>query len=480
MIKRLAKSRFVRDSAILQASGMLVAGGGVLSTLTLAHVIGDELQGVYILAISVYSLAFMLLNTGVQQAAVSQLGLAFARGQVDKVASWLAFVVKIYALAGLVLLLVLGPAMPWACRVLLDDAGVGRLAWMLTLVPLLDIPRVVTVIVFQAGRRMADVARIEIGAEAARLVCVVAGAFATRDPLGPSIGMIVATALASVFSMQIFRRAGASADGPKLPGVRYVLSHVRDVPDPEGTRPGRPDRLHPEHRRARLRDPPAALHQGRGARRGLPGRRRQGLGRALPHRAACHADARDVHAGDQPDGDAGAREVRGNGRRRGLQARLAAHLGHDRRPRGGGGLVTAALAPWIVLVTPDSYHVNVVDMCRIMAIGYSALGFVVAMDTFYILANRLRVALVMVILQALAAYPVMYALDYYVPRTGGAWGVVVIMSYSVFHLSYIGWYFKSGKHLVEFEGRAVSARTSDEGEDDPANTTDEGAAAVRP
>jgi len=475
VIKKLLNSRFVKDSAILQGSGAILAVLGALSTLVLAHVIGDELQGRYILATSVYALAFMLFNTGVTQAAVSQLGIAVAENRVERVAAWLAFLVKVYAAGGLFLLVVVGPFLPWLCEVLLDSRTIGQLGWLLCLIPLLDLPRVVAVAIFQAGRRMKDVARIEIAAEVARFVLVIGGALITRDATGPIVGLLGSTAVGSVFAALRFRTVSLGT-GIKLPSVRRILGGVRDVPVRRGLGLGLrlgllrsldalsydivpPLMIKAAGHAAGFQNAEAWVSHFRIAQRlmRLPVVFMQGISRtALP--ALSHF----VGKGDGP------------GFKR---AFVRVTLGSTALVAVGVG-VTTLIAPWLVQVAPAEYRENVVRLVRIMAIGYCAMGSMVAYDTFYILTERLKVAIAIIGTQCTVTFTAWWFICYHLPATGGGWGMVLTISWTLAHLVYITSYFARGLHVESFAKRR---RSGDEpvgdaqGDDEPGEASpDEG------
>lgn len=469
MIKRLLSSRFVKDSAILQGSGAILAVLGALSTLALAHLIGDDLQGQYILATSVYALAFMLFNTGVTQAAVSQLGIAVAENRVERVAAWLAFLVKVYAAGGLFLLLVVGPFLPWLCELLLDSRRIGQLGWLLCLVPLLDLPRVVAVAIFQAGRRMADVARIEVFTEFARFGLVIGGAFVTRDATGPTIGLLLSTAIGSAVAVVRFRSVSLGT-GIKLPSVRRIMAGVRDVPVRRGLGLGLrlgllrsldalsydivpPLMIKAAGHAAGFQNADAWVSHFRIAQRlmRLPVVFMQGISRtALP--ALSHF----VGRGDGP------------GFKR---AFVRVTLGSTALVAVGVG-ITTLLAPWLVQIAPEEYRENVVRLVQIMAIGYCAMGSMVAYDTFYILTERLKVAIAIIGTQCTVTFISWWFICYHLPETGGGWGMVLTISWTLAHLVYISTYFARGWHIESF-----AKRRKDLGEHD-AHTAEQEAASA--
>lgn len=458
MIKRLLRNRFVLDAAILQGSGGIIAVLGAISTLALAHLIGAELQGRFILATSVYGLAFMLFNTGVTQAAVSQMGIAVAENRVERVAGWLAFLVKVYAAGGLFLLLVVGPFLPWICEQLLDSRRIGVFGWILCAVPLLDLPRVVAVAIFQASRTMKEVARIEVLTELARFGSVLGGAAITGDATGPVFGLLVSTAVGSVISSLRFRAVSAGT-GMKLPSIRRVLAGVRDVPVRRGLGLGL--------RLGVLRSldalsydivPPLMIKAAATATGFVGGeavvahfRIAQRLMR-LPvvlmqgvSRTALPALAHFVGRGD------------GEGFRRAFlrvtgysTLLVAAAVG-----------VTTLATPLLVKMAPDEYHEQVVHLVRIMAIGYCAMGSMVAYDTFYILTERLKIAIGIIVVQCAVTFISFWFICFHLPETGGAWGMVLTISWTLAHLAYIFWYFRGGQHVEDFARRKRAPEPAD-------------------
>lgn len=475
MIRKLLNSRFVKDSAILQGSGAILAVLGAASTLVLAHVLGDELQGRYILATSVYALAFMLFNSGVTQAAVSQLGLAVAENRVDRVAAWLAFLVKVYAVGGIFLLVAVGPFLPWVCEQLLDSRRIGELGWLLCLVPLLDLPRVVAVAVFQASRRMKEVARIEIVTEVARFSLVTVGALITRDATGPAVGLLGSTAVGSIVGLVRFRSVSLGT-GVKLPSARRVLGGVRDVP----------------------------------VRRGL------GLGLRLGVLRSLDALGYDIlpplmikaagHAAGYPNAEAWVSHFRiaqrlmrlpvvfmqgvsrtalpalahfvGRGDGQGFKRAFMRVTGYSTLLVAIGVGLTTLAAPWLVLAAPEEYRENVVRLVRIMAIGYCAMGTMVAYDTFYILTERLRVAIAILGVQSVVTFPAWWFICYYVPVTGSGWGMVLALSGTLVHVVYIGTYFARGLHVQSFAARGRTTPGESKAGESTAGESGDGRAAT--
>jgi O-antigen/teichoic acid export membrane protein len=450
-LRQVLSSRFFKDSAILQFSGGVTALLQLTSTIALANLLGEVEQGTYFLALALYGLVFMLLNTGVMQAAVTQIAASAAKGQGDRVAAWLAFLIKLYGLVGLLLLGIGGLVFPLLGHHLLDDQRIGDLAWWLALTPLLELPRVVAQATFQAARRMRDLATLDLGTEAARVAAVILGAQATGDAFGPIVGTVVAAGVGSLLAIHLYRRA-AVGEGHKLPGIRLILGRVRDVPVREG--------LHLGLRIGFLRSldalafnilPPLFI-QGAGA---LAGRDPELTKAVVAHFRIAQRlmqipvlllqgiSRTTLPALSQM---AGRRDAEGF-RRAFLRVTLASGL-LSMVSMATIYLVLPHLQPLFRLVhMPDDYWAPLVQIASVLALGYGLLGFTVAFDSFYIVTNRLRVAIVLSAAAMAIGIPTLFALCYYLLETGAAWGVVTNFFWLFVHLVYIGWFFRGRRHL---------------------------------
>ena len=82
-VAKVAKSRFAKDAVTLQLGALLNSGSNLFASLVLAHLLGARMQGVYVVALSLYALLFFLLNLGVQQGTVSQVAKAAGEQRVQ-------------------------------------------------------------------------------------------------------------------------------------------------------------------------------------------------------------------------------------------------------------------------------------------------------------------------------------------------------------------------------------------------------------
>jgi O-antigen/teichoic acid export membrane protein len=448
VIARLLKSRFARDAALLQASGLYVAACGLLSSLLLSYVIGPVPQGEYFLAIAGFGLCYLLLGTGVQQATVSQVAIARGREQWDKVAAWLAFALKAQVAIGLVLV-ALGPVVVVPLvEYVTHEHEIAVLAWWMCLTPVLEAPKTMAVCALQGARRMRALALMEAGIESLRVVCLFVAVTIERSAAAAVVGTLVASALAGAVAVLAHRRE-ARSDGAYLPSVGAALACVRTVPLrvglPLGMRLGvlrSTDALgltvlpslilkHVGELRG-LSDASAWVAYFRVAQRimQIPVVLLTGISRtALPSLSQF------AGAGD-PE----------RFKRLFLKASLF-----------GGALVSLGLVVgypvmlFVVRLYDPEYREPVGELAGILLIGLALAGFAGAMDSFYVATNRLRVAIVISLVGLVTTMPIVAWLVYRDPHHGVAWGLVVAYGWVIVHYTYVGIYFARGRHRVDMQ-----------------------------
>lgn len=446
-LAQLARNRFLRDSAILQIGGALNSVGNLLSSVVLAHLLGARDQGNFYTAQAIYALAYLLLNLGMTQAAVSQVASANARGLQEKLVNWLAFLSKIHVVTGVLLLglgcLALAHASGW-----LPGGGLASaerryltlLALCLCATPILEMPRVVCCAAFQGTRRMLPLAQTENGTEACRVVLVIAGASLTGDPLGPIVGSLIASALGSVLAIDLYRNARRDGGLP-LPAVREIARRMRAVPLreglPLGVRIGMLRGLD-----ATMTDVlPPLLIQAVAPRMGaetvayfriaqrvmrMPQLLLSGFARNMLPLLSELAGKRDLLA---------MRKVY-------LRATLIAAA-----VTSSGVLLCLAAVPVLLhWLYPDSYAAPVWNVSWVLALGAILQSFHVGFDAFYIVVNRLRVAIFFGLSGAVLYLSLAIALAHVDPLTAPAWALLAGLSYSTLNLVYILRYFRQHAH----------------------------------
>ncbi len=440
-LKQLFQSRFFVDSATLQVAALFRSTVNLASTFALAHVLGATLQGEYYLAVATYSFLWFAVNLGLQAVTTSQVAAAAARGNEYKVAAWLAYLVKASMVLGLAVValswLLLPPLAKWAY----GDSRLGVFAALLTTTPILELPRAVACAGLQGTRRMLALARVEVASECVRLLLVVAGALVIGSALGPILGSLAATCVSSVLAIDTYRRETRRRDSP-LPGLRDVLAKVREVPLKHGLRLGL--------RMGLVRNvdaygvqilPPILLgvfgdrawvaylrlaQSAVGAARTLM----EGINRtALPYFSEI----------------VGLREI----------SRLSRAYWRVTLTSGllisSGLLLSLPIAPHLIALWPRDYHDPVWICYLILLPGTMVVSFSVANDTFYLVTNTLKVAVQLSVLGLVVNTLVVAFLAWRFPTLGVAVGLSFTYCWSMVHVAYAFWWFRTRGSSVETE-----------------------------
>ncbi|MBK7644187.1 MAG: lipopolysaccharide biosynthesis protein [Planctomycetes bacterium] len=437
--------KFLRDTLTLQTSSLFNAFSNLATTVLLAHLLGARVQGQYYVALSLYALLFFLLNQGVHGATVSQVAAASARGLHEKVAAWLGFLVKAYALVGLLLVALGFLFLPWfATRIVHADAETTRWTFWLTLTPFCELPKVVTSAALQGTRRMVPFARIENGAELLRFFGVSLGALVTGSALGPVLGGLGASLLASVIALGVYARV--RAEGAPLPRWREILGHARDVSLraglPLGMKLGFVRSIDAVGTQAlptlilqHVSGPDAVAYM-RIAQRllSVPLLLMQGVSRNVLPMFSELAGLKDL----------------ARFRRLFVRASLAS-----------GGIISLGIlcvlpsVPWIVSRTfPAEYHHPVSTMALILVPGFVVMSFSIANDTFYLVTNTLRAGMQICAFTLVLNVLVVWYLAWAIPFYGVAWGLSFTYATASLHYAYEFFWFR--RHQRE---RELPART---------------------
>lgn len=431
----LLRSKFVKDTATLQVGGFLTAFGNLASTILLAFVLGAAEQGRYFVAISLYSMVFLMLSTGINQATVSQVSAAYARGNHEKVAIWLAFQLKASVVIGLLFF----GAGTWLFPAVSElewmggNRRIGVLAWWLSATPLIEAPRAVAIAAFQSTRRMLPLAQTENVHETVRVFLVSAGALVTGRAEGAILGSLLASTMSSVLAFELYWRARRDGLGP-LPAGGEILGHVRDVP----------------------------------LRKGVPLGVRLGLLRSLDAIGLQVLPMLIINAVVGSDVVAYTRTAQRimnvpmmlmGGVSRTIfpvMNQLAGLKDVERFKRTflrttliGGSFISVGILlslPFLQYVVgvfwPPDYVEPVTQLCLIFAIGCIALSFALGLDSFYVVTDSMNGAIWLNVF----AIPITAALAVFLcqryPLTGGAWAITVCMCWGLFHYVYIAFIFR--------------------------------------
>jgi len=431
--QRWIQSRFLRDAATLQVGGMINQSSQLLSAVMLAFLLGAHGQGLYVSAIALQALFYFLINVGVAQATTSQIAAAAARGNEFKSSGWIAFMAKVVLVFGAALFVVGWFVLPTIGELVYDERAVGVWAWWLCAQPLLDLPRVVAMVAFQGTRRMLFLAQVENGHELVRLFLVVFGAMITGSAQGAVIGHLLASVIGSILALELYREARHD-DGYALPDVRQIVARARDIKIRQGIRQGiRVAIMKNGHSLFGNVFPRLIIGGVVGmswvtyfhiAQRVMmvPMMFAQGVGRTLLPALGELAGLKDLT------------------RFRRLFARATLIT--------GGAISSAVLGsllviPWLVsALFPPDYVRPVFTYAWILALGYVPFAFGSTLESFYIVANRMKALLYIALVGAAITIPANVWLILNIPYTGTAWGLSLYQSWTLVHLCYVGWFFR--------------------------------------
>lgn len=448
--RRLRGSRFVRDSAVLQAASVVAGVASLASAFGLAFLLGPTAQGEFYLAMATWSFLWFFVNLGLYNVAASQVASAAERGNASKAGAWVAWLLKASLVIGAGATLLGLFALPRFCTWMYGTERVGQAAAILALTPLLELPRVALCAGLQGARRMAPLARVECGQELARVFLVLTGAVATGDPLGPAIGTVVASAMGSLLALDAYARDSRREDC-LLPGLGEVRRLMRDIPVSMGMRLGIRVGL------VRNLDaygiqilPPmiigvfgesAWVAYLRLAQRFLSvaGMVLTGVARtALSHFSGLVG---------KDDHDALESAY--------WRASLASGV-----LMGGVYLASLLVVPLVVQAFPPAYH-DPIWLCYVILLpGKMLASFSVANDTFYLVTNTLKVAVILqfVSLGLVVGSTLLFSWLY--PTFGAAVGLSLMHVTCLLHMGYIGFWFRRRRRAAAAAGQPGGAQAA--------------------
>ena len=445
----LVRNQFLRDTGALQVGALLVSAGNFLSAVGLAYLLGAARQGEFYVAVSLYSSLWFLVNLGLVQVTVSQVSAALGAEDRSEACSWLAYLLKAYAVLGTLVGGLGYLVLPRVAELVGARAEVGAFAGLLALTPLLDLPRAVAGASLQATRRMVPLAQSDNAFELVRVYLVLLGALVTGDLRGPVLGSLAASVLGSVLSVALYVRE-CKRVRELVPSPGEILAHVRAVPLRKGLalglRLGAAQNLHAYGTQIL----PALLLQRFGSSEwvaylrigqrimNVPLMLMQAISRTALPALSKLAGMKDL------------RELCHTYFRTSLFSGLTI---------GGGLLAFVPFLPWILdLAFPEAYREPIFTICLILVPGYLVIAFSSANDTFYLVTGTLRVAILLSVVGALINMPLMAYLAWRWPTTGVAWALTISMLWSLFHPAYVWTWYR--RNVVQAEALEASSAPS--------------------
>ncbi|MCE9595984.1 MAG: oligosaccharide flippase family protein [Planctomycetes bacterium] len=433
------RHKFVRDAVTLQVGALFNAFGNFISAALLAHLLGAEVQGQFYVAVSLYSLLWVFVNQGLLQATVSQVAAANSRGQHEKVAYWLAWLLKASLIFGCALAVLGFLTLPTVAEWWLDsDRKIGWWAAWMALSPLLDTPRIVACAAMQGTRRMLPFAQAENAMEAIRVFLVIVGALVTNSAVGPVVGTLAASLLGSIVATELYRR-DRKLTGSPLPSLALIRRYMASAPIMHGTRLGVKLGIVRNLNALCMEIVPSLLIERFGSSEWVAYMR---IAQRLMRVPLMFMQGISRTALPMFSEKAGLKDMAGL-RRAFVKASVVSGLVIT-----CGIIVVLPFLPWILrLAFPAAYLDPVYSVCLILVPGFIIMSFSIANDTFYLVTNTLRVAVIISVVGMFISVAMLFALARWNPTTGVAWGLTINMACSALHLIYAWWYFR--KHAKD-------------------------------
>ncbi len=210
-----------------------MAGGNLAGTILLSHVLGSTGQGEFYLAIAIYSLLWFTVNLGLYSITIAKVAAAVSAKSREAAVDSMAYLARASFFLAILTATLAWTVVPFIARAWLGDQVtdadlVIRAAGILALSPLLELPRIVMLAGLEGTRTMRSVARIENGQEACRVLLVAAGALLTGDAMGPVLGMLTASGIGSLLALDAWRRQ--SRKNTFLPRLGEVVRRALHIP----------------------------------------------------------------------------------------------------------------------------------------------------------------------------------------------------------------------------------------------------------
>lgn len=228
--KGVLQKRVVREAFVLQIGMVVQMATYLFTSVVLARGLGPHDFGLYTLALTMYSVVFFLANMGVTTASVAQYSKACARGDHEAKVQALASFLKVFGLMSLAILS-LGAILPWCAGQFYKDHSIGWLAWMLCLYAPIEMLNGFMLVVLQGGRRMVDFVMFDNTCGIVRLVVFIFAflLFARLD------GVVIAYLLSGLTYVPmavLMLRAVRREAGPEVspPPLREILAAIPGAP----------------------------------------------------------------------------------------------------------------------------------------------------------------------------------------------------------------------------------------------------------
>lgn len=448
MIATLLRRKFVRDAASLQAATLFQGGCYLATSVLTAKFLGPEQLGRWVTTREVYNFGFLFVTAGLVPAAVTVYSQAVGAGDRRLAAQTLAAMAKVGFGAAVALASLMAWFGPLLGERIYADREIGVLAALLAASGVFEVFRSVVTAALQGSRLMAWYSRLDITANALRVLLVGLVLWLGWGIPGLAGAFVAHLALAAALAATAFRRARRAGGETVPPSAVSILAAL----------PAAPVRL------VLGTSPLLALNKA--------------MNTLVPRLAMllipAHA-ARRAHAMTDNGHYAVAHVLSWAvslllaGIAQSLLPAVGQKMGRERLSFDEMGPVlrrvslvsgafmagaTALSIPVMYLVVQYVYGPAYSDSFRyylLLSIGNVALGFSVVIDSFFLYSGQMaRVVLFNLVVASLAALGIAYGAAAHGP-TGAALAAGLSRWLSLFHLGYIAWYFRVARRAASRE-----------------------------
>ncbi|HZL99857.1 MAG TPA: oligosaccharide flippase family protein [Planctomycetota bacterium] len=225
-LRELAATRFVRDTVVLQVSTFVQGGSYFITSVLTKQFLGMHDMGRWNTAREIFMFAYFLVSMGVVNAAVSRYSEAVGRQDRAGCVATLASMLKIGLISSALVIalgFLVGPA---AAERFYDDALIGHYAALLCIAGLFEVVRGLTVVSLLGTRQMRAFAWFDITTNLMRVGLVYFALAGGWGVAGVVWAFLLHMALAGGIALHFYRRARAGDAKLAPPALGEVLAAI--------------------------------------------------------------------------------------------------------------------------------------------------------------------------------------------------------------------------------------------------------------
>ncbi|MBU2472734.1 oligosaccharide flippase family protein [Patescibacteria group bacterium] len=155
------KRRFVRDTAILQTSGVFSIGLSFLASIIFARILGPDNYGIYSLIFALTAFIGIFVGLGADYTILTLLPEAYAKKDKREIKNILAYFFKITLIFTVLVNLIAIVIAPLISEILYDQKDIGQLARWILAASIIQVFLIFLILVLQSTRKIKRLAILE-------------------------------------------------------------------------------------------------------------------------------------------------------------------------------------------------------------------------------------------------------------------------------------------------------------------------------